>query len=211
MDTQLTPRQRNILAFIRESITEHGYPPTLREIGHAFGIRSTNGVNDHLRALERKGLIRREGLKSRGLQICDPVERSSVHTGELYSIPLLGDVSAGQLSEAIEHTESFIHMDAQCFTQGQPSFALRIRGESMIEKGIMNDDIVFVRRQQSAQPGEIIIARIDDETSCKLYYPEQEGVRLQPANQHMEAIRIPHSDWRDNCIVGVVTGVYRRI
>ncbi|MBW2189754.1 MAG: transcriptional repressor LexA [Deltaproteobacteria bacterium] len=201
---KLTDRQKAVLVYISESIQARGYPPTLREIGNHLGIRSTNGVNDHLRALERKGYLTREDMKSRTLRLMktpdgQPSSRPPAPNDNLIEIPIVGRVAAGALSEAM-------------LIGGQRDvFGLRVAGESMIEAGIFDGDFVFVRKQLTANRGEIIIALVGDEATCKYYYPEREHIRLQPANKDMAPILIPKNDWRTTQVLGVVVGVYRRL
>lgn len=215
---KLTDRQRAVLDFISESITDRGYPPTLREIGNHLGIRSTNGVNDHLRALERKGYLTREDMKSRTLRLVrQPNGNASNGNGngashaDLVDIPIVGRVAAGNLTEAIQHREDTVRVDRMLVGRERDLFGLRVSGDSMIEAGIYDGDFVFVRKQLTAERGEIIVALVGDEATCKYYYPEREHVRLQPANQDMAPILIPKTDWRNTQVLGIVVGVYRRM
>lgn len=213
---KLTARQRAVLEYISSSIDTRGYPPTLREIGNHLGIRSTNGVNDHLRALERKGYLTREDMKSRTLRLMKtadgkPSSRPPAANDNLVEIPIVGRVAAGSLSDAIEQPEDTVHIDRMLIGNERDVFGLRISGESMIEAGILDGDFVFVRKQLTANRGEIIIALVGDEATCKYYYPEREHVRLQPANRTMAPILIPKNDWRSTQVLGVVVGVYRRL
>jgi repressor LexA len=213
---KLTARQRAVLEYISSSIDTRGYPPTLREIGNHLGIRSTNGVNDHLRALERKGYLTREDMKSRTLRLMKtadgkPSSRPPAANDNLVEIPIVGRVAAGSLSDAIEQPEDTVHIDRMLIGNERDVFGLRISGESMIEAGILDGDFVFVRKQLTANRGEIIIALVGDEATCKYYYPEREHVRLQPANRAMAPILIPKNDWRSTQVLGVVVGVYRRL
>ena len=213
----LTRRQQQVLDFIRESITDRGYPPTLREIGHHMGIKSTNGVNDHLRALERKGYLTREDMKSRALRPRDmtpPVDSdhtSSATHDDAIDVPILGRVAAGAPILADEHLLETVKMGASMFPGNGKVFGLRVSGESMIEAGIMNGDYVFVRRQSIANRGEIIVALINDEATVKYYFPEKDYIRFQPANSAMAPILVRESDFRSTMIVGVVVGVFRRV
>jgi repressor LexA len=213
---KLTARQRAVLEYISSSIDTRGYPPTLREIGNHLGIRSTNGVNDHLRALERKGYLTREDMKSRTLRLMKTVDgkpssRPPAANDNLVEIPIVGRVAAGSLSDAIEQPEDTVHIDRMLIGNERDVFGLRISGESMIEAGILDGDFVFVRKQLTANRGEIIIALVGDEATCKYYYPEREHVRLQPANRAMAPILIPKNDWRSTQVLGVVVGIYRRL
>ncbi|MDY0001412.1 MAG: transcriptional repressor LexA [Polyangia bacterium] len=200
----LTKRQRQVLSFVERSIEERGYPPTMREIGQHMGIRSTNGVNDHLKALERKGYIVREDLKSRTLR---PVG-SSPRTRD---VPLVGRVAAGLPLLAVENLEDSLKVDRSLVGEADGIFALRVAGDSMVEDGILDGDLVFVRQQETARSGEIVVALVDEDATVKRYYPEPEGVRLQPANCVMEPIWVRPDSGLDLRILGVVVGVYRQI
>lgn len=200
----LTKRQRQVLTFVERSIEERGYPPTMREIGQHMGIRSTNGVNDHLKALERKGYIVREDLKSRTLR---PVSSSS----RTRDVPVVGRVAAGRPLLAVENLEESLRVDRSLVGDSDTVFALRVDGESMIEDGILDGDLVFVRQQETARSGEIVVALVDDEATVKHYFPEPEGVRLQPANAAMEPIWVRPENGVDLRLLGVVVGVYRQM
>jgi repressor LexA len=200
----LTDRQREVLDFISDSIRKRGYPPTLREIGSHFGIRSTNGVNDHLRALEKKGFLHREDLKSRAL-------RPLVTEDNYVDVPLLGKVAAGQPLLAVQNYEDTVKIDRFFIGQSREVFALRVKGESMIEAGIFDGDYVFVRKQLQASPGEIVVAMIGDEATVKRYYPEGDTIRFQPANSAMAPIVVRRRDFRSVNLLGVVIGVYRKM
>lgn len=200
----LTKRQRQCLNYITRSIEERGYPPTMREIGEHMGIRSTNGVNDHLKALERKGYIVREDLKSRTLR---PVESSPAPV----SVPLVGRVAAGQPILAVENLEETIKVDRYLVGSGENIFGLRVKGESMIEDGILDGDIVFVKQQPTAERGDIVVAMVDEEATVKRYFPEKGGVRLQPANATMSPLFVRPDHGTSLDLLGVVVGVYRRV
>lgn len=221
-----------VLQYIQSSITERGYPPTLREIGNFMGIRSTNGVNDHLRALERKGYLTREDMKSRALRPTMLDHNGHAHghgqvtelhpngkqtnghalSEDLIEVPILGRVAAGQLTEAIENAEDSVRLDRMLLgAPGSDVFGLRVHGESMIKAGIHSGDYVFVRKQLDARRGEIIVAMVGEEATCKYYYPESDRIRLVPGNDTMNDIVISKSDWRNTQILGVVVGVYRKL
>src|SRR4051794_21871521 len=185
----LTDRQREILDFISRSIAKRGYPPTLREIGAHFGIKSTNGVNDHLRALEKKGYLQREDLKSRALRPIAP-------SGQVVEVPILGRVAAGQPLLAVRHHGRTGRLGRVFIGQNREVFALRVKGDSMIEDGIFGGDFVFVRKQLQATPGETVVAMIGDEATVKRYYPEGDTIRFQPANARMEPIFVRKRDWK---------------
>jgi repressor LexA len=203
---ELTERQQKILDFINSSIGERGYPPTLREIGRQFGIKSTNGVNDHLRALEKKGYLQREDMKSRALR---PVDAVGNH-GSTVEVPILGKVAAGQPLLAVRNYEDTVKVDRFFIGHNREVFALRVKGESMIEAGIFDGDYVFVRKQLQAQAGEIVVAMIEDEATVKRYYPEGDNIRFEPANATMKAIVVRKRDWKNVNLLGVVVGVYRK-
>ena len=204
MTTLLTDRQQQVLDFITRCVDERGYPPTLREIGEHMGIRSTNGVNDHLAALERKGFLRRDEMKSRGL-------RPTSGSGQVVEIPLLGRVAAGQPALAVEHVEDTVKVDRFFIGPSREVFALRVKGDSMIEDGIFDGDYIFVRKQLSAESGEIVVAMIDDEATVKRVYFEGDRVRFQPSNPRMAPIYVRDQDFRSTMILGVVVGIYRRL
>jgi len=204
----LTHRQQQALDFISTCLDENGYPPTLREIGEHMGIKSTNGVNDHLKALERKGYLVREELKSRALR---PVEQPE--NARKLEVPILGRVAAGQPILAEENVVDRINVDKR-FLGSYPSrevFGLIVQGESMIEDGIFDGDYLFIRRQSTAERGEIVVAMIEGEATCKRYYLEGEKIRLQPANSAMEPIYVHRGDGRSFDILGKVVGVYRNL
>jgi len=209
----LTDRQREILDFITQSIRERGYPPTLREIGLHFGIRSTNGVNDHLRALEKKGYLQREDLKSRALRpvgVGGPV-RASGQDDDFVEVPLVGRVAAGVPLLAVENVEDTVRVDRFFIGQTREVFALRVKGESMIEDGIFDGDYIFVRKQLQASRGDIVVAMINDEATVKRYYPEGDNIRFQPANAAMQPIIVRKRDWKSVNLIGLVVGVYRKM
>ncbi len=195
---QLTPRQREVLDFIRDKIEKRGYGPTVREIGENFEINSPNGVMCHLKALEKKGLITREPNMSRAIQL----------TGEARAddgIPLVGQIAAGSLAEAIEQAER-IDFEAM-FPKKKSHFALRVRGDSMIEAQIADGDIVICKKTKSASKGDIVAAMTDDgEATLKYWFPETNRIRLQPANSSMEPIYA-----RNVQVLGIVTGVIRQV
>ncbi|OQX69024.1 MAG: repressor LexA [Sorangiineae bacterium NIC37A_2] len=215
----LTKRQEQTLEFIRASIRDRGYPPTLREIGEHMGIRSTNGVNDHLRALERKGYLRREDMKSRALRVVGeeeetaaPVEAAPIKASEdLLEIPILGRVAAGLPILAEENVIDTVHVDKMMVRGGRDVFGLRVQGDSMIEAGILSGDYIFVRHQSTADRGDIVVALIGDEATVKHYYPEKDYIRFQPANSQMAPILVRASDFKPTMLLGKVVGLYRRI
>jgi repressor LexA len=227
MADALTQRQRDILDFISASIMERGFPPTLREIGEHFNIRSTNGVNDHLKALEKKGHLRREDLKSRAMRpvLPDgngevvPLRRTPMGTGvmevvsgdDMAEVPILGRVAAGQPILAVENATDTVRIDRVLIGGHREVFGLRIVGESMIEDGIFDGDYVFVNKTPAARAGDIVVAMIEGEATVKRYYPEGDSIRFQPANSNMQPIIVRKSEFRSVDIIGVVVGVYRKL
>jgi repressor LexA len=212
---ELTLRQKEILQFIVRETETRGFPPTIREIGEEMDIRSTNGVNDHLKALERKGYLTRGEQQSRSLV---PTKRARMVLGlgtrrdpDLVEVPLLGSVAAGAPLLATEHVEDSVKIDSFLLGgSGREVFALRVKGESMIDDGIYDGDYLFVKKVPSASPGEIVVALIEDEATVKRYYPEGDRIRFQPANKTMEPIYVSRSDFRSTMILGIVVGVYRQ-
>lgn len=227
MADALTHRQREILEFISASIHERGFPPTLREIGEHFSIRSTNGVNDHLKALEKKGHLRREDLKSRAMRPVFPegseiipLRRAPLGTGNLPAvsvsedmaeIPILGKVAAGLPILAVEQATDTVRVDRVLIGGHREVFGLRIVGESMIEDGIFDGDYVFVKKTPTAAPGDIVVAMIEGEATVKRYFPEGDRIRFQPANSNMAPIIVRLAEFKSVDIIGIVVGVYRKL
>jgi repressor LexA len=196
--SQLTPRQREIYDFIRSKIEGRGYGPTVREIGQNFDIKSPNGVMCHLKALEKKGLIVREGFSARAIQLVD-------HKPASAGLPMLGNVAAGAPTAAVEQNE---RLDFGELFDGPNHFALRVRGQSMIDDHIEDGDFVVIRKQGDAPNGERVVAMIDGEVTLKRFYKEKNQVRLEPANSKMQPIIVDPST--DSCILGVLVGVLRK-
>ncbi|AKV04666.1 SOS-response repressor and protease LexA [Labilithrix luteola] len=209
-----------VLDFIRQSIADRGYPPTLREIGARMGIRSTNGVNDHLRALERKGYLTREDMKSRALRPTahssgeaqnDSAMPSPLEDEDVIDVQVLGRVAAGLPLFAEEHIIDTVRVDRGLLKGGREVFGLRVQGDSMIDAGILSGDYIFVRKQLTASRGDIVVALIGDEATVKYYYPEKDYVRFQPANKSMAPILVRAVDFKPTMLLGVVVGVFRRL
>lgn len=216
---ELTDRQKEILAFITRTSEERGFPPTIREIGEEMGIASTNGVNDHLKALERKGYLTRGEQQSRSLV---PTKRARLILGlgtsqkkdaTMIDVPLLGRVAAGAPLLATENIEDSVRIDSFLLggAGGKEVFALRVKGESMIDDGIYDGDFLFVRKAPSASPGDIVVALIEDEATVKRYFPEGDRIRFQPANKTMQPIYVHKSQFKQTMILGRVVGVYRKM
>ena len=198
--SQLTERQREIYDFIKGKIEARGYGPTVREIGQAFEIRSPNGVMCHLKALEKKGLIKREGFSARAIQLVD-------HRPPSYGLPLLGAVAAGSPVEAVANDE---RLDFDALFAGPAHYALKVRGQSMIEDHIDDGDYVVIRKQETAQNGERVVARIDNEVTLKRYFRDGAQVRQEPANSSMKPIIVKENESGDTEIIGVLVGVLRK-
>ena len=196
----LPKMQRRILEAIRDFIEEEDMPPTVREIGEVFGLKSST-VFAHLKALEGKGLISRSPGKSRGIQLCSAAKPAG--------IPLLGRVPAGPLDLAIEEHGEYIDIDTRMFGGGA-LFALRVRGSSMIEAGILNGDTVIVSRDSDADDGQIVVALVDDEATVKRLRRSAGAVLLEPANQEMEALFFAPGDPEPR-VLGRVVGVLRKL
>jgi repressor LexA len=212
----ITDRQKEILNYIVRTSEERGYPPTIREIGEEMDIRSTNGVNDHLKALERKGFLTRGEQQSRSLV---PTKRARLVLGlgkkadpNMVDVPLLGRVAAGAPILAQQNIEDTVRIDSFLLGgNGREVFALRVKGQSMIDDGIHDGDFIFVKKAPSASPGDIVVALIEDEATVKRFYPEGDRVRFQPANKDMQPIYVDKAEFRQTMILGKVVGVYRKM
>ncbi len=195
--TNLTKRQLEIYDYIKEKIASRGYGPTVREIGTAFKIRSPNGVMCHLKALEKKGMIQREGFAARAIQLVG-YKPGSVH------IPLLGQVAAGTPLPAMEE---FDQLDLTQLAGNQEQYALRVKGDSMIEDHIQNGDYVIIKPQETARNGETIVALVEGEATLKKFYKERNRIRLDPANGQFKPIYIDPD--KDVKVLGSLVGVIR--
>ena len=205
----LTDRQKAVLEFISQSIESRGYPPTLREIGEHMGIRSTNGVNDHLKALEKKGYLEREDLKSRALR---PISLDGAGpTGNLVEVPILGRVAAGEPILAVAEAEDTVKVDRFFLGPSKEVFALKVHGDSMIEAGIHHGDFIFVKKQLTASRGDIVVAMINDEATVKYFHPEADQIVFKPANHRLQPIVVKRRDFKSVNLIGLVVGVYRRL
>ena len=225
----LTDRQLEVLRYIARQIEDQGYPPTIREIGEALDIRSTNGVNDHLKALERKGFLSRDPVKSRalipttrareallgktpGAQVISLAARSAQRqASRMVEVPIIGRVAAGQPILAEERIEDTVQIDSFFLGAGRKVYGLKVQGDSMIGDGILTGDYIFVRKQLNAEDGDIVVAMIDDEATVKRVYFEGDRVRFQPSNPRMAPIYVREEDFRSTMILGVVVGIYRRL
>ena len=188
MRPKLTARQQEMLDYIERETNSTGVPPSIRQIGAALGISSTNGVRLHLQALQKKGYIRRSQRTSRGIVSLNRLSNAvSPSYSTTVDIPILGRVAAGMPIMAAENREGSLTLDAS-LVKNQESFALRVNGDSMINAGILDGDIVVVRLQQGADNGDIVVALMGEEATVKRFYREKDKIRLQPENPTMEPI-----------------------
>lgn len=202
VELNLTKRQQEIFDFIRRYGAEHGYPPTVRDIGKAIGLTSSSTVHAHLANLEKAGLLRRDPTKPRALEVLVDKAKGIVAPAGL---PLVGQVAAGSPVLAEENIEEYVSVpDLAGGDEGE--FVLRVKGDSMIDAGIFDGDYVIVRRQETATDGEIVVALVGEEATVKRFFKESDHVRLQPENQTLDPIRT-----RDVTILGRVVGVCRKV
>lgn len=198
----LTAREAAIMEFIRSRVKAKGYPPSVREIGLAVGLKSSSTVHGYLKRLEEKGYILRDPTKPRAVELIGGSEQLAA--GDINMVPVLGRVAAGQPILATENHDFALPLPASFFGDGE-LFMLTIRGNSMIDAGMHEGDLVVVRKQPSANNGDIVVALIEDEATVKRFYRETSHIRLQPENQTMEPILV-----RDVSILGKVVGLLRR-
>jgi len=203
---ELTGRQQEIWSFLGEYVDRHGYPPTVREIGEAVGLASPSTVHAHLANLERAGLLRRDPTKPRALELLGR-DKAVAEVAQLPKLPLLGQIAAGGPLLAEQNIEDQIAVPENL----RGDFVLRVKGDSMIEAGILDGDLVVVRRAQDARNGDIVVALAGDDESAdeatvKTFYRENGRVRLQPENAALEPIYAPHVQ-----VLGKVVGVFREL
>lgn len=198
---KLSAKQEQILNFLKEEILTRGYPPTVREIGEAVGLRSTSSVYSQLENLERLGCIRRDPSKPRAIEIVD--DEFNLSRRDMVSLPLVGQVAAGLPILAQQNIEDYFPVPAEYVPKNE-CFMLKVKGESMINAGIMNGDTIMVERCEEARDGQIIVALIDDSATVKTFYREKDMIRLQPENDTMSPIYV-----KDCQIIGRVFGVMR--
>ena len=179
--------QEKILAYIESVIRTRGYAPSVREIAEAVGLRSTSTVHGHLTRLEKKGLLRRDAMKPRALGLTGEAAQADAALSDVRCVPVVGRVAAGSPILAEENTEAVLPLPAELVGDGE-HFILRVRGESMINAGILNDDYIVVHRQPDARNGDIVVALVDDDATVKRFYRESDHIRLQPENSGMEPI-----------------------
>ncbi len=206
MTEKLTKKQEEVLVFVKKYIVKHGYPPAVREICKGLGLSSPATVHTHLKALEKKGAISKTKSKFRTIEI-NGINEYMPKNEELVKVPLLGKVTAGSPIEAIENPNEFFTLPANLIPAKETVFTLKVSGESMINAGILDGDIVIVQKQRVARNGEIVVAMTDEnEVTLKRFFKEEDHIRLQPENDTMAPIILP------NCqIVGKAIGLYRKI
>src|SRR5579883_421612 len=213
MARPLSQRQRMILQYIQQHTDNHGYPPTVREIGEAVDLSSSSTVHAHLKALEERGFIKRDAVLTRAIKITNEdmafvlgrdANVPDFRTKSIIHMPILGTVAAGKPITAVEDIQDYFPIP-ESFINGE-GFILQVRGDSMIEDGIHHGDYVVVRRQQTADNGDTVVAMIDNEATVKRFYKEKKRIRLEPANRHMKPIFAESPD-----VLGKVVGVIRRL
>ena len=209
---ELNKREKAILKYIEKAIKENGYPPSVREIGRGVGLSSTATVHGYIEKLTQKGYIKKEDQKGRtlkllkgGLTESEPEQKSFYSGREMVDVPVIGKISAGAPILAVENVVDTFPIPID-FVGNSESFMLTVKGESMIEAGILNGDYILIKRQETARNGEIVVALIEDEATVKTFYKENGHIRLQPENSTMDPIIVP-----DCKILGKVAGVFRKM
>ncbi|NPC92896.1 repressor LexA [Bacillus sp. WMMC1349] len=205
--TKLSKRQLDILRFIKEEVKRKGYPPSVREIGEAVGLASSSTVHGHLARLETKGLIRRDPTKPRAIEILDAEEEIHIPKNHVVNVPVIGKVTAGIPITAVENIEEYFPLPDRLVPPDEQIFMLEIMGESMIDAGILDQDYVIVKQQNTANNGDIVVAMTeDDEATVKRFFKEATHIRLQPENPTMDPIILQNVK-----ILGKVIGVFRTV
>jgi repressor LexA len=212
-EQKITGKQKEILEFVNKEVQEKGYPPSVREICKAIGFKSTSTVYNHLERLRKMGYIHKDPLKPRAIRVVDFPENKICNTRpgyfshkELINVPIIGKVTAGQPILAVENIEDTFPIPVEIAQNGDV-FMLTIQGESMVNAGILDGDMVLVRQQDVAENGDIVVALIEDEATVKTYYREKGHIRLQPENPYMEPIIVKNN----MSVLGKVIGVFRRL
>ena len=198
---KISAKQQEILEYIKDEILHKGYPPAVREICQAVNLKSTSSVNSHLETLEKNGYIRRDPTKPRAIEIMD--DTFNLNRREMVNVPILGNVAAGEPLFAEENIEDYFPIPAEIVPNSEV-FMLHVRGESMINVGILDGDNVLVQQQSTAKDGEMVVALVEDSATVKTFYKEDGYIRLQPENDTMEPIIVP-----DCQILGKVFGIFR--
>ncbi len=201
---KISAKQKEILEFIKDSILSRGYPPAVREICEAVHLRSTSSVHSHLETLEKNGYIRRDPSKPRAIEIID--DNFNLTRRELVNVPIIGTVTAGEPILAIENIQGYFPIMPE-FVYNKQTFMLKVKGESMVNAGIFDEDYIIVEEKSTAADGDIVVALVDDSVTVKRFYKEENCIRLQPENDTMDPIIIPPN--ASFSIVGRVIGLYR--
>jgi repressor LexA len=208
-DSKITDKQQRVLTYVKDQIKKEGYAPSVREICKALDLKSTSTVHGYLVRLQRKGLIQKASLKPRTIRIIgneDEGDEKPFYTSkEMVEVPIVGKVTAGEPILAVENIEDSFPLPLD-FVGNSEAFMLRVRGDSMIEAGILSGDLVLVKRQNIAENGDIVVALIEDEATVKTFYKEKGFIRLQPQNSFMQPILVPTCT-----ILGKVAGVFRKL
>ncbi|MDF2946075.1 MAG: LexA repressor [Bacillales bacterium] len=204
---KLSKRQAQIYAFLKEHVREKGYPPSVRDIGESVGLASSSTVHGHLERLEKKGLIRRDPTKPRAIEILENREVDGVRQSDAYFAPIIGKVTAGIPITALENIDGYFPLPSQYSIYEGNLFILEVMGDSMIDAGILDGDYLVVKKQNTANNGEIVVAMTeDDEATVKRFFKEKTHIRLQPENSSMEPILVTTVT-----ILGKVIGVFRHL
>lgn len=198
---KITEKQSQILEYIKSEILNKGYPPSVRDICQAVNLKSTSSVHSHLETLEKNGYIRRDPTKPRTIEIID--DNFNLVRREVVNVPIVGTVAAGQPILAIENIENYFPIPSE-YMPNEESFMLKVKGESMINAGILDGDNILVKRQNYAKNGDMVVALVDDSATVKTFYKENGHIRLQPENDYMDPIILPDVE-----IIGKVFGVFR--
>lgn len=198
---RISTKQKEILEFIKTKIINKGYPPSVREICEAVRLKSTSSVHSHLETLEKNGYIRRDPSKPRAIEIID--DEFNLTRRELVNVPIVGTITAGQPILAVENVDSYFPIPSE-FMPNSETFMLRVKGESMINAGIFDQDKILIQKQSHAKNGDYVVALIDEEVTVKTFYKESGYIRLQPENDAMEPIIV-----EDLQILGIVIGLFR--
>lgn len=199
----ISKKQQEILDYIKNEILNKGFPPAVREICEAVHLKSTSSVHSHLETLEKNGYIRRDATKPRAIEIID--DNFNLTRREVVNVPLIGTVAAGEPLLAVENIESYFPIPAEFMPNAQ-SFMLKVKGESMVNAGILDGDQVLVQQQANAENGDIVVALVDDSATVKTFYKENGHYRLQPENDHMDPIIKNEGEVQ---VLGKVFGVFR--